>query len=100
MILSGRKPRVIPGKDRSRGDVKTEELRERAGRLLANTEAFQKLGLGEMSADARMLARLCLELCDELEVERSVRVAIQKREETLLSIVGAATYNAMLEDPE
>jgi hypothetical protein len=58
-----------------------EEARERAARFLDRTHCFHALGLDELGADARMLARLLLELADDLEAERSARQAIQQRHE-------------------
>ena len=74
---------------------KTNEARERATNLLRETNSFASLGLQDLSADARMLARFVLELCDELDAERSVRIAGKAENERLLAIVGAAAYKAM-----
>ena len=56
------------------------EAPQESCRVPAETNAFPGLGLTRpLSADARMIARLVLELADELEAERSARVAIQER---------------------
>jgi hypothetical protein len=62
--------------------------RDRAERLLAETELFDELGLHELAAEARMVARGVLELTAAVEIERSARVAIQERHEHLLARLG------------
>lgn len=74
-----------------------EEARERAARFLDRTHYFHALGLDELGADARMLARLLLELADMLEAERSARVALQARCETQQAILGRRADAAITE---
>ena len=65
-----------------------DESRERATAFLTGTDYFAEVGLGKLAADARMLARLLLELADLVDAERSARVAIQCRAEELQRIIG------------
>lgn len=55
-----------------------DEIRDRSRAFLTATDYFDELGLEKLGADARMIARLALELADELDAERSARVAIQE----------------------
>jgi hypothetical protein len=71
------------------------EARQRATAFLQGTDYFGELGLGKLSADARMVARLSLELADELEAERSARRAQQERCERLQAIVGKRADDAL-----
>jgi hypothetical protein len=61
--------------------------RERAEELLAETALFGELGLDQLAAKSRMVARDSLEALDMLDAERSARRAIQERHERLLERV-------------
>jgi hypothetical protein len=74
------------------------EARARASAFLASTDAFALLGLEQLSADARMLARFVLELAGELEGERGARRRMQGDLECLRGIVGKAAYQALMRD--
>ena len=74
---------------------KTDEARERARKFLDETNAFAELGLQELSADARMLARLLLELGDELDAERSARIAQQHECTRLRKFIGGPAHKAL-----
>lgn len=68
------------------------EARERANYTLSSTDLFEDLGVGVLSSGARSLARLTLELCDQLKAEQSARRSLQERAEKLQSIVGEYAY--------
>jgi hypothetical protein len=67
--------------------VDLADARERAHTFLAATSYFQALGLEEASADARFLARLVLDLIDELDIERAARIAIQTQRDEAIQIL-------------
>jgi hypothetical protein len=63
------------------------EARTRAEAILAGTNYFEALGLHELGADVRALARITLELADDVEAERSARVAIQANRDECRAII-------------
>ena len=67
-----------------------DEARRRANAMLATTHLFDALGITDLGADSRALARLTLELADELEAERSARVALQEARDRCLEIIAKA----------
>jgi hypothetical protein len=71
------------------------EARQRAEAFLAATDYFAALGLERLSVDGRMLARLVLELADQVDAERSARRAMQERCERQQAILGRQTDQAL-----
>jgi hypothetical protein len=72
------------------------QAREQAASLLVFLEGAEDAGGAEAGPElrrrSRLLARLALEALDDLESERSARVAIQAQRDRLLQIVGGAAY--------
>jgi hypothetical protein len=75
------------------------EAREEAASFLVFLEGAEDGGgidAGpELRRRSRLLAQLTLDLLNELESERSSRVAIQAHRDKLLNIVGGAAYIAL-----
>jgi hypothetical protein len=63
------------------------EARARAQALLAATEYFAALGREQLSAESRVMARFVLEIADELDAERSARIAIQAARDEAVEIL-------------
>jgi hypothetical protein len=70
----------------------TAEAVMRARHLLAATSLLRELGLEELAADSRAVARIALDLADELDAERSARRALQAKADRLEAIVGKGIY--------
>jgi hypothetical protein len=69
---------------------------KRAETMIAATSYFIEFEMMvPLARDARMNARLMLELSNDLEAERSARIAIQERLEDALSILAAHAYDAI-----
>jgi hypothetical protein len=67
--------------------VDLADARQRAHDFLTATSYFRALGLDRASADARFIARLVIDLTDEIDHERSARTAIQKQRDEALAIL-------------
>jgi len=67
---------------------------QRARALLAETNLFDELGIGQFAASSRVVARDVLELTEHLAAERSARRAVQEARDRLQEIVGKAAYQA------
>jgi hypothetical protein len=72
-----------------------EQARGRANRILDATNYFDALGIDGLGHDARALASLTLEICDELEAERSARQSIQYQRDDALAVLAAQAYDAI-----
>jgi hypothetical protein len=68
-------------------NVTTDEARRRARALLLSTDYFAELGLSKASADSRMVARIALELADQVDIERSARTAMQAARDNALELL-------------
>lgn len=56
-----------------------QEAVARAEKLLANTEYFDAVGLGELAADSRVVSRSLIEMAKSLDSERELRIRFQNR---------------------
>jgi hypothetical protein len=65
--------------------------------LIEFADGIEEAGYPELARRSRMSARDVLELAEQVREERSARVALQARAETLQSIVGKAAYDACRE---
>jgi hypothetical protein len=69
----------------------------RAGRaFVVFCDGAEQGGLVDYARRGRAVARLLLDAIDELEAERSVRVALQERCETQQAILGRAAYDELV----
>jgi hypothetical protein len=66
------------------------DAEERANLLLLEAAVLSGAGFEPLGATARLVAADVIALAQELRLERSARVALQKRCETLEEIVGKA----------
>jgi hypothetical protein len=73
------------------GRVSAEAV-ARASLLLTETELFAEFGMADIAATARMVALDVLDLADQLEAERSARVATQQRLALLEATVARGAY--------
>jgi hypothetical protein len=64
-----------------------DEARTRAHDVLLRSDYLEDAGLGRLAADARALARCTLKVVDELEAERSARVAMQVARDRCIAIL-------------
>jgi hypothetical protein len=72
----------------------SDDRRRLASELIVFSDGLEEGGLLVYARRSRVVARELLCACDELEAERSARVALQLRCETLQEIVGGAAYQA------
>jgi len=73
-----------------------DQARKETAALLIFIEGAEDTGGAdagpELRRRARIVARALLDLADQLDAERSARVAIQTQRDTLQRIVGGAAY--------
>ena len=75
--------------------VDVAAVRERAAALVAFAEGLDQAGLTELARRARLAAGDVVELADEVESERSARLAMQTNYARCLNIIGRAAYDSV-----
>lgn len=71
-----------------------QHVRQRAQALLIRAQGIREGGAPQLAEDSAFIAQRLLETMDELDAERSARIAIQARNDRLENIIGKAAYNA------